>query len=81
MKKQLDASSFTTSRDITPPVQDRGAMADQTLDRLLKDLAELGNDRSEVPLRQLVRTLETRGYGPFLAVLAALMMLPLGAVP
>jgi hypothetical protein len=56
-------------------------MADQPLDRLPKDLAELGNDRSEVPLRQLVRTLETRGYGPLLAVLAALMMLPLGAVP
>ena len=56
-------------------------MADHPLDRLLEDLTDLGHDRNEVPLRQLVRTLETRGYGPLLVVLAALMMLPLGAVP
>ncbi len=56
-------------------------MTDQPLEGILQDLAELGADQQKVTLRELVETLQERGYGPMLAVLSLLLVLPVGAIP
>lgn len=56
-------------------------MPDQPLDSILHDLSDLARDNDRVTLKDLVRTLETRGFGPLLTVLAAFLLLPVGMLP
>ncbi|WP_138464392.1 exopolysaccharide biosynthesis protein [Poseidonocella sp. HB161398] len=56
-------------------------MSHHPIDGIMKDLSELAQDRETVELGALVGTLEARGFGPLLMVLAALMLLPVGMLP
>ncbi|QQA43527.1 exopolysaccharide biosynthesis protein [Pelagovum pacificum] len=56
-------------------------MTDHPLEGILEKLSGLGEDGGSVDLKTVVHTLETRGFGPLLMVLSALMMLPVGMLP
>ncbi len=56
-------------------------MSRHPIEGIMKDLSGLAEDRGTVELGDLVATLEARGFGPLLMVLAALTMLPVGMLP
>jgi hypothetical protein len=56
-------------------------MSNRPLHTIRRDLSNLAEDESRVSLGAVVRTLETRGFGPLLAVLAGFLLLPVGMLP
>ncbi|WP_164738171.1 exopolysaccharide biosynthesis protein [Frigidibacter oleivorans] len=60
--------------------QDRQAQDGDELQGILKDLSGLVED-GDTTLGELVHALESRGYGPLLMALSALMLLPVGMLP
>lgn len=61
---------------------DPDAPADDTVDGVLKDLAGTVDDATgTVRFGVIVETLGARGYGPLLFILAAMMLLPIAAIP
>ncbi|WP_083191213.1 exopolysaccharide biosynthesis protein [Salipiger sp. CCB-MM3] len=56
-------------------------MTDRPLEGIMHDLSELGDSDGCIEVQEVVRTLESRGFGPLLIVLAAFLMLPIGMIP